>query len=859
MLFEGAFQVADVYVNGIHLGQHRGGYTRFIFDASSVVNFGGDNVLAVKVGNKDCADCLPDGNTRLFKGYGGLYRKAWIVKTSPYQVDTTDYASSGVYVTPSKVSAGSADISIKTMLRNSTGATKTFTVKNFLTDTNENDVLLLQRDVVVAANSSTSVTQTGTISNPHLWSGKSPYLYNVHANVWVDGVQADSVDEKIGFRFYQLTSSDFTLNGVSDKLRGVSKHQESEHNATAVSDAELIQDWDNISDLGANYVRLPHYPHAKLEYDQADQRGIMVWAENGQTNGTSTSQATANGSNITREMVYQNWNHPSIIFWSAGNESDGVPAVSQYALDIKNADASRPVVYASDGQTPSNVDFIWHNTYPGWYGGSLYDFTTTSLHWISESGAGMSLSTHTDDYFSTARTVDSYEPEEYGMLNNEVKVQALFVTKASNIPAFSNWAFRDFGDVKYKNHINAKGLLTFGNYKKDAYYLFKSFMRPDTPVVHVAGAHFWLRHTAGNIKVYSNSPSITLTVNGSNKGSKTNGAYTQPNGLVVNYTFYWTSVLQTGKNTVVAVDGNGNTDSATLYYEGSGTAAPADSSALVKNVASSNASNPAYYIDTSIRDQWPFYHSFDGHGDNSFDAVPSIVAGAGWIATRRQSDSSLTSNLSFTLAANTDVYLMFTKQSSLPAWISAAGFVDTGVTGKWRNNDVKLVDYQLYKVSCSAGKNVSLGSSAIDFVVLVKPGAGGNCTSGGASAGVTYEAEAATLSGAVVASNQAGYTGSGFADYINASNDYVEWTVNVANAGTHALDFRYANGGSANRPLSVSVNATVVNASVAFNPTGTFHTWATTTLNVTLPAGVVKIRATATGASGPNIDSLTVR
>jgi beta-galactosidase len=123
------------------------------------------------------------------------------------------------------------------------------------------------------------------------------------------------VAEHIGFRTYKLTTTDFTLNGVSTRLRGVCKHQETEYHATAVSVSELTADWDNLSDLGVNYVRLVHYPHAQLEYDLADQRGIMVWSENGHTNSAAE---TANGDNINREMVYQNWNHPSIVFGGSG-------------------------------------------------------------------------------------------------------------------------------------------------------------------------------------------------------------------------------------------------------------------------------------------------------------------------------------------------------------------------------------------------------------------------------------------------------------------------------------------------------------------------------------------------------------
>jgi beta-galactosidase len=719
--FEGVFQVADVYVNGTYLGQHRGGYTRFIFDATSATNFGGDNVLAVKVSNSTCSDCLPDGTPRLFKGYGGIYRKAWYITTNPYHVTTTDYASSGVYITPSNVSSDSADISIRTLLTNDDNVDKTFTVENLLIDADGVQILSLQTDVSVPANGSSSVTQTGTIAYPHLWAPYSPYLYNVDTNVRVDGAFTDSVHERTGFRYYQLTTTDFTLNGSSFKLRGVSKHQETEYSANAVSDAELVTDWDNLQDLGVNYVRLVHYPHAELEYRLADERGFLVWAENGQTN---SGPPTANGDNINRELVYQNYNHPSIIFWSAGNESSGVAAVSQYAATLHAVDPSRPIVYASNGQNPSNVDFIFHNIYPGWYGGSMYDWTTTSFHWISESGAGMVVPTQNSDYFNTTRTVDSYEPEQYGEMDNEVKFQDMFVTNPSHVPAFSNWVFRDFSDNKYKGIINTKGLRTFSNYKKDIYYLYQSFLKPNTPLIRIVGPHYFLRNISpltqgGDVKVYSNAPALTLTVNGVSQGAQPNGNYSHPNGTVINNVFYWTNVLVLGRNDLVVSDDAGNSDSASIYYKAGGQVMPNEDGAKVINVASTNI--PAFFINTPPRDQRPFYRDFDASGDNTFDVVPAELSDAlGWIATKRQSDPAKTSSISFDLTADTDVYIMFTRQASTPSWITDAGFTDTGVLGKWRDNSIRLVDYQLFKSSFASGTHVALGSSSIDFLIIVK-------------------------------------------------------------------------------------------------------------------------------------------
>jgi beta-galactosidase len=318
----------------------------------------------------------------------------------------------------------------------------------------------------------------------------------VHVEVWADGYARDLVTESTGFRSIAVTSNAFLLNGIFTTLRGVSKHQETEYSASAVSDDDLLADWNTLQDLGVNYVRLVHYPHAKLEYDQADARGIMVWAENGNTN---PGAETPNGDDLTLEMVFQNWNHPSIIFWSAGNEATNVTADNGYAALLKRTDVSRPIVFASNGEQGLDVDCIFDNVYEGWYTGSMYDFVTDGYHFISESGAGMVISTHTADEFSMNYTVNSYEPEDYGDLVNEVKFQTLFVTQPNRIPVFANWVFRDISDTKYKGLINTKGLLTFSNYKKDVYYLYKSFLST-SPLVHIVGPHYFLRNANTLVK-----------------------------------------------------------------------------------------------------------------------------------------------------------------------------------------------------------------------------------------------------------------------------------------------------------------------------------------------------------------------
>ena len=293
LYFEGAATVADVYLNGVHLGQHRGAYTRFIFDATKAAHLGADNLLAVKCDTdpKDTADCLPAGNSyQLYHVYGGLYRHVSLLKTEKVHIDPTDAAASGVYLTPRSVTALSADLEIKTLVRNDSPETKTVTVTDTVQDAGGHAVATVSGALTLKSKTGGILLLTTPLTHPHLWSVSDPYLYHVASATSIAGRVTDSVTERTGFRFFRMTAAGFFLNGINTPLRGVAKHQETEEHATAVTPEDLRQDWDSLQELGVNFVRLAHYPHAALEYDLADEKGIVVWAENGHSNPAAPTE-----------------------------------------------------------------------------------------------------------------------------------------------------------------------------------------------------------------------------------------------------------------------------------------------------------------------------------------------------------------------------------------------------------------------------------------------------------------------------------------------------------------------------------------------------------------------------------------
>ena len=724
--FDGAGTVADVYVNGVLTGSHRGAYTRFLFDATAAVH-SGDNVLAVRCDTNpaDTADCLPAGEGfQLYHVPGGLYRPVHLLFTAPVHIDPTDAAASGVFLTPSAVRTDSADLAVKTLVRNDGASAATVTVTSRVTDGAGNAAGAVSGQITLAAHTGGSVVLHAKIGHPHLWSTTDPFLYRVVTTTAVDKMVTDAVTERTGLRWFEMTPTGFFLNGVSTPLRGVAKHQETEAHGSAVTEADLRRDWADLRDLGVNYVRLAHYPHAKLEYDLADEKGIVVWAENGHSN---PAPPTETGRQITREMVLQNYNHPSICFWSIGNEAirdlPDIETLEDYADTARAEDGTRLITYASSTgfyQSPA-LDFVAVNRYSGWYGGTIagFDRQAAFYHYISETGAGGVVSVHTSAALPTHKP-NAYEPEEYQDEVAESRCQTVFRTLSGQVPLFTWWTFRDFSDPRYKG-VNSKGLETFGGFKKDAYYLYQSFLKPLTPLVHLCGKPWFLRRRAQpedtlDVKAYSNAATLTLSVNGRSVGTARNGAYVLPDGTASTNVFSWPAALQPGRNAVAVDDGLGHSDTTVLYAE------TGEASGVVRDLRSGNPANPADLIAGPVEAEWPFYDNFDGTGDNTFQNIPAALKGAGWITMGRPTKPAAQTTLTFTLAPDagpTDIFLLMTDTPAHPAPIPA-GYTDTGAAGVWRDNQLNLVPYTLLRRTVGGGQTVFIPSFASDYLVLVK-------------------------------------------------------------------------------------------------------------------------------------------
>jgi beta-galactosidase len=724
--FEGVGTRADVYLNGTHLGQHVGAFTRFTFDASTAVA-DGPNRLAVRVSNHpdDTVDSLPSGTGKqLYRMYGGLYRKVWLIRTAAAHFDLLDHASSGVYVTPANVTGAGADLEVRSRVRNE-GTADDLELVTRLCDANGREVAARREPVRPEAGAPAVATWRSRVDSPTLWTLAAPYLYRVQAELWSGGALQDRVEERTGFRDFRFEQGRFLLNGQPILLRGVGKHQETEARGAAVTDDELREDFASLKDLGVNFVRLAHYPHARLEYDLADELGLLVWAENGHSNSAKVDLAT--GETITREMVRQNYNHPSIVMWSVGNET-GFVRVAPFAAVAKSEDPHRLVVYASNTgvqgkKRQPHLDLIAHNVYRGWYRGEPWDFEerAVAVKYVAESGGGSVVSNHTD-HTAARHVVDAFEPEEYRQELAEVHFQTVFRDHPQEVPLYLVWILRDFAIDKYKGR-NTKGLLTGAGFRKDAYHLYRSFLRPHEPLVHITSKTRFLRSGRADdgIKVYSNRPALTLYVNGVSQGERPNDSYNHRNGRRVANVFHWRTGLHPGRNEVRVADGAGHEDTAVVYYHAPPAPMPPGGDDAIEQLRSSNPRSPAYFIAQPVQAQWPFYWAFDGSADNTFDRIPPEVAGAGWISTPRLGSPENRTELTFRLRKDAEVFVMTTAG---PRAFPGPPFQELETTGSWRDNDLRLVPYRLSRLSAKGGTRVRVPATTRDYVVLVRAPAG---------------------------------------------------------------------------------------------------------------------------------------
>jgi beta-galactosidase len=570
--FDGASLMADVFVNGTVLGNHKGGFARFRFDATGILKPGADNVIAVRVDNGPIG--IPPTSSD-FTIFGGLYRGVTLLSTDPVQVSAMDMGSSGVFIEQHDVGAASAGITVRAELENHDAAPRVAAVRILILDATRHAVEDADStfNVTMGPGASSEVVKPLTVARPRLWNGRAdPYLYTVRIELrpvsaeGSKGPVCDAVEEPLGIRTFSVDPNrGFILNGRSLDLHGFNRHQDWPDKGWAISDADEAVDFGILVDSGATADRTSHYQQSETWYERCDRAGIAVWTEipNWQI-GADTPEYLESDEQQLRELIRQNFNHPSIFFWGVGNETGGPAADDLAAAGAKvvaDEDPSRLSTYASNhgAADPKN----WHtgvvafNRYYGWYRGGIAEFRAfldkthadypKARFGVSEYGAGASIHQHAENPPSPAPG-GPYHPEEYQSSLHEAYWAALKARPF--VWGKFIWCLFDFasdgrneGDHPGRND---KGLVTYDRKtRKDAFFFYKANWSTD-PVVYVTSRRFDVRtDPVTEVKVYSNARDVSLEVNGVPMGTVSDPGESR--------IFRWPGVrLSPGKNTVTA-------------------------------------------------------------------------------------------------------------------------------------------------------------------------------------------------------------------------------------------------------------------------------------------------------------------
>ncbi len=605
--FDGVGNIAEVWLNGQHVGVHKGAFSRFRFDVTALLRPGADNVLVVRADNSKPApgsstqDVIPLGGD--FFIHGGLYRGVSLISAGPVGIDLLDHGGPGVYARATRVSPDAAQVAVKVRLRNASGRPRRVTALTQIADAGGAVVATGQTNLAVAAGAG-EVDQALTLPRPHLWDGRAdPYTYRVIVRLLDRGRELDTVSQPLGVRSFVVDKDQgFFLNGHHLALFGASRHQDRLGKGWAISPADHAEDMAIMAEMGANTVRMAHYQHAQEWGDAADRTGMVAWAEIPFVNavsfvdgGAASPALVANAREQLIELIRQNYNHPSIMMWSVGNEIDIGAAFGRGKLPSRSIellrdlsalaraeDPSRPSTFADcceEPEGPGNTsnpvlagvaDLIGYNRYYGWYYGKPQQLGSRIDHFhakhpqvpmsVSEYGAGGGLTQHSDNPLGgPINPFGRPHPEEYESYYHEVSYQAL----KDRPYLFANWVWNMFdfaSDLRAEGDaidLNDKGLVTYDRkIRKDAFYFYKANLNPE-PMIYLTSRRYVDRaYPVADVRAYSSAASATLMVNGNPIGSTA-----CPDHICV-----WPHVaLRPGDNTLIAAAA-GVTD--TIHWTG---------------------------------------------------------------------------------------------------------------------------------------------------------------------------------------------------------------------------------------------------------------------------------------------------
>lgn len=603
--FEGVNIKSEVYINGIRAGGHIGGYVGFGVDITPFLKLGEENVILVRADNSYDPDVIPSQKSD-FCIYGGITRDVWLKVMPTRRIEH-------IWIKTPSVSKTSAETVLDVVMANDNAAVLKGEMEIALKDRNGREVARKRSPVSLAAGSTRISVALPAVKNPQLWSPADPALYTVRVVLMHADRIVDELSDRLGYRWFEFKEhGPFFLNGERLLLRGTHRHEDYAGLANAMPDSLHRKDMEMIKEMGANFVRLAHYAQDPEVYRACDELGLLVWDELPWCRGGMGGEVwKANTRRLLEEQILQNYNHPSIIITSLGNEFYWLPDVPgggnmdslrsmlrelnaiAHKLDPARLTATRKFTEGAD-----LVDLVSPSMWPGWYSGVYTTFEKAiadarknfKRFFHAEYGGDSHVGRHsenpiTGDGMAIAEGwEENIKPQKVKNIAqvgdwSESYIVNLFdwylrVSEQTEwFTGNAQWAFKDFPTpLRPENpipYINQKGLVDRAGKPKDAYYVFKGAWTTSPKFCYIE-SHTWTERSgpaglAREVKVFSNCAEVELILNGASQGKRAKDIKQFPaSGL------NWKVSFVSGNNTLRAVGFNNGAvvavDTVTVHY-----------------------------------------------------------------------------------------------------------------------------------------------------------------------------------------------------------------------------------------------------------------------------------------------------
>ncbi len=574
---DGAMAYATVWLNGRFVGGWPYGYASFELNLTPYIDFGGDNVIAIRLDN-------PPESSRWYPG-GGIYRNVWLVKTEPVHVGHW-----GSYVTTPEVSQSAASVNLKATLDNNSSSSMNVVVKTQVYEllngkkTGKPIASSAKKGLMIAAGASDTTTLTMRVTKPKLWDLQRPNLYAAVTTVEQKGKRIDVQETVFGIRSIKFDADKgFFLNGEHVRINGVCDHHDLGALGAAINTRALERQIEILKEMGVNAIRTSHNPPAPELLDLCDRMGILVmdeafdaWRRGKKKNDYHLLFDDWHEKDL-RAQIRRDRNHPSVILWSIGNEigeqsnAEGHKLAGELTRIVHEEDLTRPVTAGANNLNAGyngfqkTVDVFGYNYKPTEYG-KFHQANPAIPLFASETAS--TVSSRGEYFFPVSddksmgradfqvSSYDLYAPRWATPPDAEFRGQDEFPFvagefvwtgfdylgeptpyggDASNLLNFTDPAeqalmakeLKEFSKIKVPSRSSYFGIIDLCGFKKDRFYIYQARWRPDLPMAHILPHWNWPERVGQitPVHVYTSGDEAELFLNGRSLGRKKKAPY----------------------------------------------------------------------------------------------------------------------------------------------------------------------------------------------------------------------------------------------------------------------------------------------------------------------------------------------